>query len=175
MAAARGTRALLISVLLLLLTAAAAASSGGRSVAAAPIPRDGPVRVEVVLDVSGSMARPTGDGRTRMQAARDALSELVRSLPRRTELGLRLYGSEYDGNERRVACRDTRLVHPIQRLDPAAIERQVAGLRPTGDTPIGHALRRAASDFPRVDEDTQDVIVLISDGEDTCGDLDPPT
>jgi Ca-activated chloride channel family protein len=43
-------------------------------------------------------------------------------------------------------------------------------LRPTGFTPIGHALALAARDLPA---DGPRTIVLVSDGEDTCTPPDP--
>lgn len=127
-----------------------------------------PVRVLVVLDVSGSMRRSGGDGRTLLDGARNALAELVYSLPPNTQVGLRVYGSEYGGADRARSCRDTRLVVPVRRLDPGRIVAAANRLRPTGDTPIGVSLKYAAGDLQTSSPGKRGVIVLISDGEDNC-------
>jgi hypothetical protein len=142
----------------------ASGTSTGPGVSAEP----DPVRVLVVLDVSGSMRRRGGDGATLLDGARNALAELVYSLPPDTEVGLRVYGSEYGGTDRATSCRDTRLVVPVQRLDPGRIVAAANRLRPTGDTPIGVSLKYAAGDLRASAPAEQGVIVLISDGEDNC-------
>lgn len=125
------------------------------------------LKVILVLDTSGSMRRPGGSGGTLLQGAKRAVSELAFSLPPNTRVGLRTYGSEYAGTNRRRSCRDTRLLVPVQRLNPQKLVRAVRDLRPTGDTPIGYSLQRAASDL-RGGKAERRVVVLISDGEDNC-------
>jgi hypothetical protein len=127
----------------------------------------------VVLDVSGSMRRTDGAGRTLLEGARGALAELVGSLPRDAGVGLRVYGSEYAGRDRRRSCQDTRLLLPVSRVDPGRVRGAVEPLRPTGDTPIGLALRRAAGDLGEL-KASRRVVVLISDGEDNCSPPAPP-
>lgn len=126
-----------------------------------------PVKVVVVLDVSGSMRRPAGGGLTLLGGARRALAELTSTLPPTTEVGLRVYGSDYGGADRRRSCRDTRLLVPVGPRHGAAVVRDASDLRPTGDTPIGLALRKAADDLGDGPA-ARRVIVLISDGEDNC-------
>jgi hypothetical protein len=94
-------------------------------------------------------------------------------LPSGAVVGVRVYGSEYAGTDRSVSCRDTRLLVPPRRVDPTAINRAAAGLRPTGDTPIGLALRQAHADLGQQPA-TRRVIVLVSDGEDNCSPPDSP-
>jgi von Willebrand factor type A domain len=148
-------------------SAYAAPSGAGDRAPTARAPSD-PVRVLVVLDVSGSMRRSGGNGLTLLDGARNALAELVYSLPRRTQVGLRVYGSDYAGTDRSRSCRDTRLVVPVRPLDPRRILDAANPLRATGDTPIGLSLKYAASDLRAADRTGHGVIVLISDGEDNC-------
>jgi hypothetical protein len=127
-----------------------------------------PIRVLVVLDVSGSMRRSGGNGQTLLDGARNALAELVYSLPRDSRVGLRVYGARYAGTDRAVSCRDTQLVVPVGPLDPGRLVSAANRLRPTGDTPIGRSLKYAASDLRASARAGRGVIVLISDGEDNC-------
>ncbi len=139
---------------------------------AAAAPED-PLKVVVVLDVSGSMARPGGNGLTLLGGARRAVAELTASLPQETEIGLRVYGSEYGGRDRARSCRDTRLLVPVGPGNGAAVVRATRDLRPTGDTPIGLALKSAAGDLDGGPA-SERVIVLVSDGEDNCSPPDVP-
>ncbi|MEU9861708.1 VWA domain-containing protein [Streptomyces sp. NPDC047971] len=120
----------------------------------------------MVLDSSGSMGDDDGSGRTRMEAARTAVGTVVDGLPDGHPTGLRVYGAD-----RPEGCTDTRLVRPVAPLDRAGLKAAVAALRPTGDTPIGLSLRKAAQDLPEPSGGTiaSRTILLISDGEDTCG------
>ncbi|MFD8071703.1 VWA domain-containing protein [Streptomyces sp. NPDC059718] len=113
----------------------------------------------MVLDSSGSMAG------ARMTAARKAVGAVVDALPDGYPTGLRVYGA---GKEH--GCDDTRLLEPVRPLDRDALKQAVAGVRPQGDTPIGLSLEKAAADLP---EDGRRTIVLVSDGEDTCGAPEP--
>ncbi len=163
---------LALALLCLLPSGAASAATSARPAAAlaAPSVRSGadPVRVLVVLDVSGSMRRSGGNGQTLLDGARNALAELVYSLPRDSQVGLRVYGARYAGTDRAVSCRDTQLAVPVGPLDPGRIVSAANRLRPTGDTPIGRSLTYAASDLRASTRASRGVIVLISDGEDNC-------
>jgi hypothetical protein len=140
--------------------------------AASASPSD-PIRVVIVLDVSGSMARPAGGGLTLLGGARRAIAGLVRALPAEVEVGLRVYGSEYAGQDRRRSCRDTRLLVPVGADRAADVVAATRDLRPTGDTPIGRALRAAAGDLAAKPA-SERVVVLVSDGEDNCSPPDAP-
>ncbi|MFJ6410310.1 VWA domain-containing protein [Streptomyces hydrogenans] len=124
----------------------------------------------MVLDSSGSMADPVGGagtgGRTRMAAARDAIGTVVDGLPDGHPTGLRVYGAD-----KASGCDDTRLARPVAPLDRAGLKAAVAALTPKGDTPIGLSLRKAAEDLPRpsTGAPVTRTILLVSDGEDTCG------
>ena len=49
----------------------------------------------------------------------------------------------------------------------ASILQVVESLSPKGMTPIGYSLREAAKDFPQ-GKDGRNVIVLVTDGEESC-------
>lgn len=128
-------------------------------------------KVELVLDVSGSMRTRDIDGQSRMTAAKQAFNEVLDSVPEQVQLGIRTLGADYPGDDRKVGCKDTKQLYPVGPLDRTEAKTAVATLAPTGWTPIGPALLGAADDLEGGDSTRR--IVLISDGEDTCGPLDP--
>ncbi|WP_168712461.1 VWA domain-containing protein [Streptomyces sp. A1277] len=128
-------------------------------------------KVELVLDVSGSMRTRDIDGQSRMTAAKQAFNEVLDAVPEQVQLGIRTLGADYPGDDRKVGCKDTRQLYPVGPLDRTEAKTAVATLAPTGWTPIGPALLGAADDLEGGDSTRR--IVLISDGEDTCGPLDP--
>ncbi|MGW0697608.1 VWA domain-containing protein [Streptomyces sp. NPDC002738] len=128
-------------------------------------------KVELVLDVSGSMRTRDIDGQSRMTAAKQAFNEVLDAVPEQVQLGIRTLGADYPGDDRKVGCKDTKQLYPVGPLDRTEAKTAVATLAPTGWTPIGPALLGAADDLEGGDATRR--IVLISDGEDTCGPLDP--
>ncbi|MFF4078137.1 VWA domain-containing protein [Streptomyces sp. NPDC087218] len=128
-------------------------------------------KVELVLDVSGSMRTRDIDGQSRMAAAKQAFNEVLDAVPEQVQLGIRTLGADYPGDDRKVGCKDTRQLYPVGPLDRTEAKTAVATLAPTGWTPIGPALLGAADDLEGGESTRR--IVLISDGEDTCGPLDP--
>ncbi|MFJ4339972.1 VWA domain-containing protein [Streptomyces sp. NPDC088915] len=130
-----------------------------------------PPKVELVLDVSGSMRAEDIDGKSRMAAAKQAFNEVLDAVPEEVRLGIRTLGADYPGQDRKRGCEDTRRLYPVGPLDRTEAKTAVATLAPTGWTPIGPALLGAAKDLEGGDATRR--IVLITDGEDTCAPLDP--
>ncbi|MFD8009114.1 VWA domain-containing protein [Streptomyces sp. NPDC058955] len=151
--------------LLVALTAALLPTS-----AAADEPAKESPKVELVLDVSGSMRAKDIDGKSRMSAAKQAFNEVLDAVPEEVRLGIRTLGADYPGNDRKRGCKDTRQLYPVGPLDRTEAKTAVATLAPTGWTPIGPALTEAAKDLG--EDGATKRIVLITDGEDTCG-VDP--
>ncbi|WP_030545515.1 VWA domain-containing protein [Streptomyces albus] len=135
-----------------------------------PAEKEAP-KVELVLDVSGSMRTRDIDGRSRMAAAKEAFGEVLDAVPDEVRLGIRTLGANYPGDDRRTGCKDTEQLYPVGPLDRTEAKTAVATLAPTGWTPIGPALLKAADDLEGGDASRR--IVLITDGEDTCAPLDP--
>ncbi|MFJ3539674.1 VWA domain-containing protein [Streptomyces sp. NPDC090109] len=153
-----------------LLAALGAALLPTHAVADAPAAKESP-KVELVLDVSGSMRAKDIDGKSRMAAAKQAFNEVLDAVPEEVRLGIRTLGADYPGQDRKQGCKDTRQLYPVGPLDRTEAKTAVATLAPTGWTPIGPALLGAAKDLEGGDATRR--IVLITDGEDTCAPLDP--
>lgn len=128
-------------------------------------------KVDLVLDVSGSMRANDMDGTSRMAAAKQAFNEVLDATPEEVQLGIRTLGANYPGDDRKTGCKDTAQLYPVGPLDRTEAKTAVATLTPTGWTPIGPALLKAADDLDGGTGSKR--IVLISDGEDTCAPLDP--
>ncbi|MFK3731592.1 VWA domain-containing protein [Streptomyces sp. NPDC088090] len=153
-----------------LLVALSAALLPTSASADAPEAKESP-KVELVLDVSGSMRAKDIDGKSRMSAAKQAFNEVLDAVPEEVRLGIRTLGADYPGNDRKRGCKDTRQLYPVGPLDRTEAKTAVATLAPTGWTPIGPALLGAADDLG--EDGATKRIVLITDGEDTCAPLDP--
>jgi hypothetical protein len=120
------------------------------------------VSVELVFDTSGSMLDRLSGTQTRIDVARQVLTNLVQNiLPPGIPTALRVF-------DRQVNC-GTKLLVPLSPLDPAAMASAIEGVqvKRATNTPIGAALDAVAGDLagstgPRI-------VVLVTDGQENCG------
>ncbi|MFJ2776402.1 VWA domain-containing protein [Kitasatospora sp. NPDC087315] len=159
---------------------AALAITGGALLSGLPAHADEPSagsagkeapRVDLVLDVSGSMRTADIQGKSRIAVAQQSLNEVIDALPAETEFGIRTLGANYPGDDKNQGCQDSKQLFPVGKTNKVEAKTAVATLRPTGWTPIGLALRGAAQDLGK--GETTRRVVLITDGEDTCTPPDP--
>ena len=127
-------------------------------------------RMILVLDSSGSMKEPAGGGSTKIQAAKQALDTVIDDLPESADVGMRVFGAKVFGRKQKGACEDTQLVVEPGTGNRDDLRSAVSGYKPYGETPIPVALERAAED---IGAEGKRSIVLVSDGESTCGDPCP--
>ena len=145
--------------------AALLAVLGPTDVPAAP---ETPVtEIELILDASGSMWNKLEDGRFRIDAAKQVLTEFISETPARPDLriGLRIYGAKVHYSKP-GACEDSELVAPIAPLDRPRLLAAVRGARAIGATPLAHSLELAAQDFH---ESGRKQVLVCTDGEESCG------
>ncbi|MFE9428593.1 VWA domain-containing protein [Kitasatospora sp. NPDC006697] len=128
-------------------------------------------RVDLVLDVSGSMGTADIEGRTRISVAQQSIDDVIDALPPEAEFGIRTLGATYPASDKTDGCTDTKVLYPIGHTNKVEAKTAVATLRPTGWTPIGLALRGAAQDLGTGQATRR--VVLITDGEDDCAPPDP--
>jgi Ca-activated chloride channel homolog len=121
--------------------------------------------VLVILDGSDSMNEDAGNGGTRLDAAKAALTELIDAVPEGANVGLRVYGNTLSGVSREQGCGDTNLVTPVGPLDKEAFRSEVQSLEGKGRTPIGRSLLKAPDDLGPSGDRT---VILVSDGGDNC-------
>ena len=118
--------------------------------------------VELILDASGSMLQRI-EGRRRIAIARDVLTQAVREyIPAGMPVALRVFG-----HREADACR-TDLEIPLAPLDPEAAAARIAGINAMNlaKTPIAASLAAVEEDLRGAGSG---VVVLVTDGEETCG------
>jgi hypothetical protein len=123
--------------------------------------------IALVLDASGSMNAKLPEGATRIDAAKAAVGVLVGKLPGDTRLAFRVYG--HQSPTRAKNCQDTALLVPFGEAagNRQAVLAAAGGIRAQGYTPITYVLKLAAQDLAAEEADSR-VIVLVSDGRETC-------
>jgi hypothetical protein len=110
-----------------------------------------------ILDTSSSM-NDAFEGSTKIQIAKNVLTELLPLIPDGTNVGLRAF-------QRR--CETTRLVSPMGPINRSTLQQEIATIDAAGLTPLEYNILQAESDFENVTG--PNLIVLLSDGRDTCG------
>lgn len=158
--------ALLLGLFILALPGAAAGQKDP-----APAPSGSPeASILLLFDSSGSMRVDDGSGKSRIDRAKEAITGLIDGSPAGARIGLRVIGGRIPDSDKRRGCQDSRIVFPIGRLDPDAAKRSLESYKPLGFTPIALSLRRAAQDLGSEGRRT---IILVSDGQETCGPPEP--
>lgn len=120
--------------------------------------------VEIVVDASRSMWGQI-HGEAKMSIAKNILQDVSYWFPQDLDLALRAYGSTSPSESKN--CGDSALLVPFSDYNRGPIRAAIAGLRPTGQTPIAFALQQAAHDFGSLQNDR--AVVLVTDGIESCG------
>lgn len=123
------------------------------------------VEVEIIIDFSGSMSEKIGNNK-KIDIARMAVKNAINGMSDEVTVGLRAYG--HQSVKEAKNCTDTQLLFPFGKINREGIIKSIDSLVPRGWTPIEYALRQAKNDFSGQDK-FQKVIILVSDGEETCG------
>ncbi|WP_459611368.1 VWA domain-containing protein [Corynebacterium urogenitale] len=128
---------------------------------------DGPQRLMLVIDASDSMAQTDVEGGSRMDAAKAATIDVIKGLDKNIDAGLIAYGSEESNapDNRAKGCDDVPVLAGVGKPDVEQLETKINDLEPTGYTPIGRSLEKAAE---KLGDSGKRSIILVSDGEDTC-------
>lgn len=138
-------------VLLLLPTLMASVSAG----AAFP-------EVMFILDGSGSMEQADTGGMMKIDAAKQVLNKVVPQLPPEVRVGFAAYGHRQPKD-----CSDVEVIIPPGSEDRTALLAEANAIQPRGMTPISLAVTQVANTLQHRKAET--TIILISDGQETCG------
>ena len=112
--------------------------------------------VVFVLDASGSMAEDAG-GETRLDSAKQSVAVIADNLPADVDTAL-------------VKFNGCNAIDNDYFLDRNQLKQKVNALNPQGGTPLGRSIERAANILSKK---KPTVMVVVTDGEDSCGQKDP--
>ncbi|MBS4220966.1 VWA domain-containing protein [Bacillus sp. FJAT-49711] len=130
------------------------------------------LNVLVLLDASGSMRADLG-GQTQMDAAKTAITNFMKGLPKDANVGLRIYGHKGTGSDsdKKLSCSSSELVYPLAPYDQNGFQASLDKTNPAGWTPIQLALNEAQKDLAKFKgEKNTNIVYLVSDGISTCDD-----
>ena len=116
----------------------------------------------LVLDVSASMLEQTSDGRTKIEVAKEVVSDLVRKIPEGLNVTVVVYGHA-------PGCSAVKVLRGLSELkagDREPLISQIQALPPVGNTPIALALRHAGEQF--AGRTSYCGVVLLTDGLESC-------
>ena len=117
-------------------------------------------RAIIVFDASGSMWGQL-EGKTKIEIAKDTVSDVVTNWDDSKLLGLMAYGHRKKGD-----CKDIETLIPVTKVDKAGIISQVKKINPKGKTPISASIRMAAEELKFTEDEA--TVILISDGKESC-------
>ncbi len=132
-----------------------------------------PARVELLIDVSGSMGDPAGDDArpTKLDLAIEAALDGLDQFADRDVVGLRVFSTELGpGADQEVV----ELVRPraMDAEQRARLDRAIRSLFPTNATPLYTATQATyEASVAEYDPDSINAVVLLSDGVNDDGDL----
>lgn len=126
--------------------------------------------VEFILDVSGSMVEKL-NGAAQIDLAKKAVLDSLAEINPKQLVALRVYGHRIDKSQKEESCKDTELLIPFKQLDAKEFNTKVSSLSPKGWTPIAYSLQESRNDLLDVGlgREVERVIILMTDGEETCG------
>lgn len=128
-----------------------------------------PTRVIIAIDGSGSMAGAIG-GQTKLELARQSALGFIDGLPSTVQASLLVFGQQGDNSEagKAKSCRGVDVLAPMS-TDRAGLTAAVKQVRATGWTPLAAGLERAQALLDTDAKPGEQVIYVVSDGEETCG------
>lgn len=128
-----------------------------------------PTRVVVMIDGSGSMAGRIG-GKTKLELARTAALGFIEDLPVRVEASLLVFGQQGNNQEagKAKSCSGIDVLAPMS-ADRSSMRAALGSVRAVGWTPLAAGLERAEAMLKASATPGEQIIYVVSDGEETCG------
>ena len=142
-----------------------------------------PKNLLFILDDSKSMEdHLQGSGESKLAMAKRVIIDTLKTVPPNVKVGLRVYGHRYSDSiygafglmsqQDDPNCKASELMVPLATNNHEAIVNKLAPLKPTGNTPISYSVQQAAeTDF--FGATGKKIVVLVSDGRETCSRFDP--
>lgn len=126
--------------------------------------------VAVILDASGSMKADVQGGE-KMELARKSVKTFTDNLADYVNVALYVFGHEGSGDEadKELSCTTIDDIYELGEYDSEAFDEALNSFDAKGWTPIANSLSLVRDDLVDVsDEETKNIIYLISDGIETC-------
>jgi hypothetical protein len=115
----------------------------------------------VILDGSSSMWGRI-DGRPKIELAKDVLTKIINSLPKKVNTGFTVYGHRKQND-----CADIEDISPVGVMDKSEIIGKLNKISPRGKSPMTAAIRHV---FEMIQSyEGPKTIILVSDGVESCG------
>ncbi|MBI4999477.1 VWA domain-containing protein [Candidatus Gottesmanbacteria bacterium] len=124
-----------------------------------------------ILDSSGSMAEKVSSGKSKIEEAKTVLKGYIDRLPSNIQVALMVYGHKGSNSlaDKQLSCEAVETLYPLGSLNREQFKLAVDSFQPTGWTPIAGAFKQAAATVFTGREEDNNFILLVSDGEETCG------
>jgi len=119
-----------------------------------------------ILDASNSMNIVVEQETTRFELAKQALQQVIEELDEEVPFGLVVFGHRLSRRPIEESCEDIELLVPFDHHSPSqrvSIGQQIARLQARGMTPLADSVEFAGDVHPEAR------IVVLTDGEETCG------
>lgn len=128
-----------------------------------------PTRVIIAIDGSGSMAGTIG-GQSKLELARQSALGFIDGLPSTVQASLLVFGQQGNNSEagKAKSCRGVDVLAPMS-IDRARLTAAVKEVRAISWTPLAAGLERAKVLLDTAAKPGEQVIYVVSDGEETCG------
>lgn len=129
----------------------------------------GTTRVVIAVDGSGSMAARIG-GRSKLDLAKESTLAFIDGLSPDVDASLLVFGQQGNNADsgKAKSCTGIDQLAPMSR-DRAALAGAVRQVRAVGWTPLAAALQRAQAQLSATAQPSEQVIYVVSDGNETCG------
>ncbi|MGA3168589.1 MAG: VWA domain-containing protein [Terriglobia bacterium] len=119
--------------------------------------------IEFIIDYSGSMKEKIEGPASKIDIARKVMRDVLAKLPDDSTVGLRVYGNHVRSGPK--ACSDMELAVPVDTLDRNKMTQVIDTLTPLGETPLVASILKTPEDLGN----TEATVVLVTDGEESCG------
>lgn len=127
--------------------------------------------VSILLDASGSMAAQVNGGR-KMDVAKEAIETFVSTFPKEANVSLIAYGHKGSNSEKdkQISCSEIEEIYSLNTYDKSSFTQALNEVDATGWTPLADAIKKSGETLKaNADENSKNVVYVVSDGLETCG------
>ncbi len=125
----------------------------------------------IIFDSSGSMAQKIG-GRAKIDIAKEAVKKYIDKLngDESLNLGMLVYGHKGSNSpsQKALSCAGIDEIYYLNKVHAEVAKAKIDGFSATGWTPIAKSLELAGEKLKAKPVDGKNMILLVSDGTETC-------